>query len=311
MEKKLRHIEICKLLGGCGYNLSLALHEFKNNKPGPILGLSATIHGDQNLPIEILRQFSLELEKIDFKGKVLILPVANPPALSACTFKNPIDMSNLNRVFPGSEKGTLSEKIANAVVKEYISQADYFIDLHAGGAFATVEYTIIGVNSEELAKMMGQRYLYAGGFHPNSMTFYINQKNKQAAICELGWGGKNNKYYIQQGVKGIKNVMKHLKMINGEPELPKKQYCFKELVRIKAKHGGIFKPNLSIESMHKVFKKDYLLGTTYSPYTFEEIENFYGTFENNIIILLRADICRIESGETVIQIANMDTVKLI
>ena len=97
----IRNIQVCKLLNG--YDLSLALHEFSCNKPGPTLGLSATMHGDEDLPIEILRQISLELENLDFKGRVLILPVANPPALGTFTRNNPIDMTNLNRVFPGSE----------------------------------------------------------------------------------------------------------------------------------------------------------------------------------------------------------------
>lgn len=305
MQKTFRNIQVCKLLNG--YELSLALHEFSCNKPGPTLGLSATIHGDEDLPIEILRQFSLELENLDFKGKVLILPVANPNALGTFTRSNPIDMSNLNRVFPGSEGGTLSEKIANVMVREYIPQVDYFLDFHSGGAVPTVEYTLIYPNSEELGKMIGQKYLYGGTSYPGSMAYYLAQKNKPVVIGEFGGGGQNNEYYIQQGLKGTKNVMKYLKMIDGKPDLPEKQYRLKELVIINAKHGGIFRPNLCMKSMHKVFGKSDLLGTTYSPYTFEEIEHFYGPFERNLIILLKADVCRVESGEVMLMIGNMDT----
>ncbi len=315
MQKTFRNIQVCKLLNG--YELSLALHEFSCNKPGPTLGLSATIHGDEDLPIEILRQFSLELENLDFKGRVLILPVANPLALGAFTRSNPIDMSNLNTVFPGAKgwniggkdkEGTLSEKIAYSIVTEYIPQGDYFIDLHSGGAVPTVEYTII-YNSigEQLGRMMGQKYLWRATLYPGSMQNYIVQKNKPVIMGEIGGGGQNNEYYIKQGLKGIKNVMKYLKMINGKPELPEKQYFMKELVVINTKHGGIFHPILSMRSMHKVYGKDDLLGITYSPYTFEEIERFYGPFEKNIIILLRSNICRVEAGEVMLMIGNMDT----
>ena len=316
MKKTLRNIEVCKLVNG--YDLSLALHEFTDNKPGPTLGLSATIHGDEDLPIEILRQFSLELENLNFKGRVLMLPVANPLALGSFTRNNPIDMSNLDCVFPGAKgwnigekEGTLSEKIAYAIVREYIPQVDCFLDFHSGGAVPTVEYTVTYPNFEELGKMLGHKYLYGGLVNPGSMAYYLASKNKPVVIGEFGGGGQNNKYYIKQGLTGIKNVMKYLKMIDGDPELPEKQYRLKELFVINAKHGGIFHPNLSIESMHKVFGKSDLLGKTYSPYTFEEIEHFYGPFNSNLIILLKADVCRVESGEIMFMIGNMDTAEQI
>jgi len=309
MKKTLRNIEVCKLLNG--YELSLTLHEFTSNKPGPTLGLSATIHGDEDLPIEILRQFSLELDNLNFKGRVLILPVANPIALGTFTRNNPIDMSNLNRVFPGSKEGTLSEQIANAIVTEYIPQVDYFIDFHSGGAVPTVEYTLMYPKSEELGKMLGQKYLYKGTGLPGSMAYHLAENNKPVVIGEFGGGGQNNKYYIKQGLEGIKNVMKYLKMIDGEPNIPEKQYRLKERITINSKNGGIFNPNLGIESMHSVFSKSDLLGTTYSPYTFEEIEHFYGPFNRNLIILLRADVCRVESGEIMFMIGNIDTAEQI
>ena len=309
MQKTFRNIQVCKLLNG--YELSLVLHEFTCNKPGPTLGLSATIHGDEDLPIEILRQFSLELENLDFKGRVLILPVANPSALGAFTRNNPIDMTNLNRVFPGSKGGTVSEQIAHAIVKEYISQTDYFLDFHSGGAVPTVEYSAVYPKGEELAKMLGQKYLHKGSGLLGSMAHYLAQKNKPVVIGEFGGGGQNNKYYIKQGLIGIKNVMKYLKMIDGEPILPEAQYDVKELVTINSKNGGIFNPNLSIDSMHSVIPKGDLLGITYSPYTFEEIERFYGPFDRNLIILLKADVCRVESGEVMFMIGNMDTAERI
>ncbi len=309
MGKKLRNIQICKLLNG--YELSLTLHEFSCNKPGPTLGLSATFHGDEDLPIEILRQFSLELGNLDFKGRVLILPVANPSALGAFTRNNPIDMNNLNRVFPGSKEGTMSEQIAHAIVTEYIPQVDYFLDFHSGGAVPTVEYSAVYPKGEELAKMFGQKYLHKGSGLLGSMAYYLATKNKPVVIGEFGGGGQNNKYYIKQGLTGIKNVMKYLKMIDGEPNLPEVQYDVKEMVTIKAKHGGIFSLNLGMDSMHSVIPKDNLLGITYSPYTFEEIERFYGPFNRNLIILLRADVGRVDSGEVMFMIGNMDTAEQI
>jgi len=315
MKKTLHNIEVCKLLNG--HELSLTLHEFTNNKPGPTLGLSGTIHGDEYLSIEIFRQFSLELENLNFKGRVLMLPVANPNAFGFGTHTDPIDMINLNLSFPGSGEGTPTEKLAHAIVTEYVPQIDYFIDFHQGGAVDnhTCEYTIIdpNTNSEELGKMLGQKYIYRGTIDPKSIAGYLakTQKNKPLATGEFGGSGQNNKYYIQQGLTGIKNVMKYLKMIDGEPNLPEKQYCLKEYIEICSKNSGILNRNLSLESINSVIGKGELLGTVYNPYTFEEIERFYGPFNQNAIILLKVDASRVEAGEALFGIGNMDTAEQI
>lgn len=316
MQKNLYKINVCKLLNG--YDFSLVVHEYTNNKQGPTLGISATIHGDEDLPIEILRQLSLELKNMDFKGNILMLPVANPLALSTFTRVNLIDNSNLNNIFPGtkgwnvgSKEGTISEKIARLIIREYISKIDYSLDLHSGGAVPTVEYSLMYPNCEELAKMLGQKYLKMGHLFPGSMQYYLKENGIPAALGEYGGGGQNNEYYINQGVTGIKNVMKYLKMIDGKPELPNKQYCVKELVTINAKHGGIFIPKIPKNSMHKIFNKEDMLGIIYSPYDFEENEKFYGPFDKNLIILNRNQLCRAEAGELMYMIANMDTVELL
>ena len=203
MEKKLRHIEICKLLGGCGYNLSLALHEFTNNKPGPTLGLSATIHGDENLAIEIFRRFSLELEDLNFKGRVVMLPVANPLALGSFTNRTPIDGNNLSTRFPGSKQGEVSDQIADVIVREYMPQGDYFIDFHQGGAHLTEHHVITYPGSEELGKMMGTVYITMNPNRPGSMAAYLATQNKPMVVTEFGGSSQNNGYYIQRGLTSV------------------------------------------------------------------------------------------------------------
>ena len=113
MKKTLRNIEVCKLVNG--YDLSLTLHEFTGNKPGPSLGLSATIHGNENLGIEIFRRLSLELENFNFKGRVVMLPVANPLALGSFTNRTPIDMNNLAGNITGQVTAKKQNNICNLI----------------------------------------------------------------------------------------------------------------------------------------------------------------------------------------------------
>jgi len=307
MTKALHNIEVCKLVNG--YDLSLTLHEFTGNKPGPTLGLSAVIHGNENLAIEIFRRFSLELENLNFKGRVVILPVANPLALGSNTNRTPIDMNNLSTHFPGSKQGEVSDQIADAIVREYMPQGDYFLDFHSGAAYLTEEHVLNYPGSEELGKMTGWKYSRMMAEKPGSMSAYLATQNKPMVVLECGGGDQNNEYYIQRGLTSIKNTMKYLKMIDGKPDLPEKQYQIKDVIIIMAKNGGIFRPSFSLDSLNSIVKKSDLLGTTYSPYTFEEIERFYGSFNKNIMMGLKVNIGRIEAGDIMFFLGNGDTIE--
>jgi len=307
MKKILRNIEVCKLVSG--HNLSLTIHEVTDNRPGPTLGLSSTIHGTTDLGIEIFRRFSLELENFNFKGKVVMLPVANPLALGSFTIRTPIDMNDLMHCFPGSEQGEVSDQIADAIVREYTSQGDYFIDFCSGGVCLTEDFMLTYPSSEELGKMTGWKYILMIANRPGTITEYLGTQNKPMVAVECGGSSQNNEYYIQRGLTSIKNTMKYLKMIDGKPDIPEKQFLVEEVVFIKAKNGGIFRPSFSLDSMHSIVKKSDLLGTTYSPYTFEEIERFYGPFNKNLIMGLKTEISRIEDGDYMFILGNGETLK--
>ena len=66
-------------------------------------------------------------------------PVANPLAYAARTPATPapLDGLNLARVFPGSARGTLTQRLAHhllALVERNVGADDLFIDLHSGSA---------------------------------------------------------------------------------------------------------------------------------------------------------------------------------
>jgi hypothetical protein len=123
--------------------LRLPLHEITGAQPGPTLGITAGIHGDEYLPLETVRQFVTALNPAQLSGTILAIPVVNPLAIEAQTRNTPIDMNNLNRVFPGDPHGWLTEQLAAVVSEQFLPRLQYLVDLHAGGAQPTVDYVYI------------------------------------------------------------------------------------------------------------------------------------------------------------------------
>jgi predicted deacylase len=67
-------------------------------------------------------------------GRLLVVPVANPPAFAARTRTTPSDGANLARCFPGRPDGNDTERIADVLAGQVIAPADLLIDLHSAGA---------------------------------------------------------------------------------------------------------------------------------------------------------------------------------
>lgn len=73
-------------------------------RPGPTVWLSAAVHGDELVGVEIIRQVMRGIDPRRLSGTVLAVPVVNVPGFLAQSRYTP-DRRDLNRSFPGSPRG--------------------------------------------------------------------------------------------------------------------------------------------------------------------------------------------------------------
>lgn len=104
------------------------------NGRGPLALLTAGVHGDEFEGQFALRNLARALAPEKIRGGVLILPMANAPAVAASSRVSPIDDLNLNRVFPGDSLGGPTEAIAAAIEELLLPVCDYALDIHSGGS---------------------------------------------------------------------------------------------------------------------------------------------------------------------------------
>lgn len=104
-----------------------------NNGDGPRILLTAGNHGDEYEGQVALMKLARRLEVTDVRGRVLIIPALNLPAVEAGERTSPLDGGNLNRSFPGNPLGTPTEQIAHFVESVLLAETDFVIDLHSGG----------------------------------------------------------------------------------------------------------------------------------------------------------------------------------
>jgi uncharacterized protein len=286
-----------------GHALELVVHGRRGGGDGPRLGLIAGIHGDEPLGIEIIRRLLEELEPETFGGEIVALPVANAYAFASLTRSTPIDSANLNRVFPGSRDGTLSEQIAYLISSEFLPRCDYLIDLHSGGNLATVDYLYVG-DDAALAKAFGCELLYRGPAPQGSLGAHAAASGTKTLIVELGGGQQRSEHFVRKGVRGVRNVMKHLGMLAGEPELPAGQLIVKELADLKPHQGGLMLSNCSSEQLGEAVARGAELARIVSPYTLEVLESIPAPFEPSLLVLVRDAVTKVDPGDYGFIVAN-------
>ena len=269
-------------------------------KNGPALALFAGVHGYEYPPILALTRLAKELDPAKISGKLIIVHVANVPAfLKRIIYYNPYDWKNLNRVFPGKIDGTSTERIAYQLTKEVIDQCDYLIDNHCGdGNEDLMQYLYCTETGDpeldEKIKGLAVNFNLKVIVHETGRTKEVNNsmyvsntailKGKPAITIESGKLGGTEEEDVLTVLRGTYNILKHLKMIEGKPELLFESVWVQEYTIIRSEHEeGLFFP---LVSRGDHVQKDELVGylTDYFGNTIQEVVAPY----NGIILYIIA-----------------------
>lgn len=306
--RELSTIDVCTMASG--FELKLHVHKLQGEQPGPRLGIMAVEHGDEILPIEVIRQVLDQIDPAKLKGSIWALPVSNPHAFEMLTRNNPIDMLDLVRWYPGTANGWLTEKIANKIVAEFWSKCDAMINFHSGGAVPTVEYQYLRPKYYDYCRAFGMRVVRSvemmGGGRPMPGGTGTRPDIPTVTI-ELGGGHMAEDRFLPQGIRGCLNILKHMGMIEGKVELPPEQLIFEEVSYIRPDEGGLLYPNTFVKDLGTIVPQGHLLGTVVSPYTFKELKRIEAPFRENVIILVRNGITKVHPGDFSYMCGNMDT----
>lgn len=293
-----------------GSDAVLFMHELVGEKDGPTIGISAAIHGNENTGSQaILELFNL-LKDMPIKGRILLLPVANPSAFAVNERYATIDKVDLNRQFPGNPKGTYSQQLAHALTQEFFNVIDVHIDLHSGTDRPTVDYVYIW-NDEGLSRAFGSKLLYrpvenkqGTVFGGTTKSVTLDKRNIPVSVIELGGGILDQTPYIRRTVDGVLNMLRFKGAIPGEMAPQPEQIVVNELAGIRPSQGGWLEPLCPANG--EVIKGGQLLGRVVSPYNFEVLEEIITPFENGVMIMQHLTRNLVQSGDYGFMVGNLE-----
>ncbi|MGB3027469.1 succinylglutamate desuccinylase/aspartoacylase family protein [Paradevosia shaoguanensis] len=293
-----------------GSDALLFVHELVGEQDGPTIGISGSIHGNENAGSQAVLELFRAIKDKPLKGRILLLPVANPRAFAVNHRFTPLDELNLNREFPGDPRGNYTQQLADALANHYFNELDYHIDLHSGTDRPTVDYVYIW-NDEPLSRAFGSKCLYrpvegkAGTVYAGTTkSVTMDRHGTKVVTVELGGGIVDQGPYVERTVNGLLNMLRHLGVIEGAVQPNPKQIVVTELAGIRPKHGGWLEPLCPANG--EVIKGGQLLGRVVSPYDFEVIEEIPTPFENGVMIMQHLTRNVVEAGDYGFMVGNLE-----
>lgn len=288
--------------------VTMSAHVIHGRSDGPTVFISAGIHGDEVIGIEIVRRLLKSPALRRIKGTLIVVPIVNSFGFINRSRYLP-DRRDLNRSFPGSEGGSLAARLAHLFVSEIVARADMGIDLHSAAVHRT-NYPQIRVSPDDdemrkLADVFGAPIIMQSPLRDGSLRSAAKELGKSVLLYEAGEGLRFDETSVRAGQAGVLRVLTSLGMITGRGVAAAKtapQFCHSSKW-LRAPMGGLFR---SFKSDGDPVREGDTLGSVSDPFGEEETE-ITAPFDG--IIVGRAVLPMVNEGDAVFHLARVQSVK--
>jgi len=214
-----------------GTPVSLPIVLVTGVRPGPVVWLEASAHGDEYGGPRALQELVRSLDPQAMSGTVVAVMIANPFAFRALQRVNPNldDLMDFGDAFPGRERFA-TERIGAAVTAEVKRVARYFVDFHTGGdrfrqqpfVFYSVTGTVPADRYDELARGFGVPTLWRDTqkvFSSDATTIF-SAAGIPSFLLEVGGGQPLEAKDVKFQADAARSFLRAVGVLPGEPTRP-------------------------------------------------------------------------------------------
>ncbi|MGY9048043.1 succinylglutamate desuccinylase [Puniceibacterium antarcticum] len=196
--------------------VTLSAHVVNGRRPGPVMFVSAAIHGDEVIGAEIVRRLLRAAPLQRLSGTLIAVPIVNAYGFLNQSRYLP-DRRDLNRCFPGHSEGSLAARLAHLFMKEIVMRCDIGIDLHSAAVGRTNLPQIRLTPGNERLRALGEAFAapvtLMSKVREGSLRGEAEARGVDLLLYEAGEGLRFDEFAARAGVAGILRVMAQLGMI--------------------------------------------------------------------------------------------------
>jgi len=236
-------------------------------EPGPVLCVTAAVHGDELNGIEMVRSLLYNIDPNKLKGTLIGVPIVNLDGFRRNS-RYLTDRRDLNRFFPGNPQGSAASRIAHSFFNEVILHCEVLVDLHTGSFHrSNLPQLRADLKNEDVRALTegfgGMVVLHSRGAK-GTLRRAATRRGIPSVTLEAGEPLRLQKKAVNRGVKGLRSLLSYMEMygkrslkIARAPNYYKSQW-------VRADQGGVLFAEVSLGER---VKEGELLGTVTDPIT--------------------------------------------
>lgn len=249
-----------------GTIIDIPVHVYRGQEDGPVLLLMAGMHGDEVNGVEVIRRLIRRKMIKPERGTVIAIPILNIYGFLNFSREVP-DGKDVNRSFPGDNRGSLASRVANAFVSEILPWIDYGIDFHTGGAsrtnFPQIRCILDIPDNEKLAYAFGAPFIINASFRAKSLRKEASRYQKSIIVYESGESLRFDEKGIQIALEGTLRVLDVLDIQKSNVATAKEPIVCLKTNWVRAKVAGLFRSKVT---PGQFIRKGQAIGSIADPY---------------------------------------------
>ena len=253
--------------------------EIMGSESGPATAFISGMYGDKPMGCLAVHELQARLAGSTLKGRVILIPAANPPAFGTGTRLSP-DHLEFNRRFPGQPDGFLTDQLTHHISRKLFDLCDCIVDLQPGTPLINRSY-IADYGDREFTASFGYLPVIIDRPFEGQLSKVAAARGLRSSLAEWG-GGPDTELSV--GVEGALNELRYRGQLGVKTTGPKKLPLIKRVRMFHPSTAGILQYRVSAAEVGAPVAKG-LLGWVASIATGEHLEEFVLDEDGAVLLL--------------------------
>lgn len=282
-------------------DMLMPVHVIRGKREGPTLFVCAALHGDEINGVEVIRRLIHRPAIRRLRGTLIAVPIVNTHGFINQSRYLP-DRRDLNRVFPGSDHGSLAARVAHQFMQEIASQCSHGIDLHTAAVhrenLPQIRADLSRSGNAAMARAFGAPVILDASLREGSIREALQEHDIDIIVYEAGEALRFNELAIRAGVRGVLSVMHEIGMLAGRRHHKVEPMVARSYSWVRAPQSGIMRLQVPLGAR---VGKGQVIGAIADPFGQNEAEiRAHATG----IVIGRTNLPLVNEGEAIIHIAR-------
>lgn len=205
---------------GLGQPVHVPILVARGKRPGPVLGITAALHGNELNGIPVIHRLFDQLDTKALRGTVVAATAVNIPGFLLHQ-REFIDGTDLNHIFPGRPDGRVAEVFAHRLLDRIVGQFDSLLDLHTA-SFGRVNSLYVRADMTDamtaaLAYLQRPQIIVHNPPSDHTLRGAAAELGIPAITVEIGDPHRFQHNYIKSTLVGVRAVLAEMRMLPKRP----------------------------------------------------------------------------------------------